>query len=217
MSKARIILADDHELVRHGLAMLIAAQPDLELVGEAEDGLEALKLTRDLLPDLVVMDISMPICDGLTATRQIHQLLPAARILILTVEDEDAALFEAVKAGARGYLLKSTSSAGFLQAVRAVLADEVVLPPRLALSLLDEFARLASGPVSGPSEPLTTREHDVLRLLAAGLSDRSIAAELGLSLPTVKARVRSILHKLHAANRVQAARLAREGGLIDGA
>lgn len=215
MSRARILLADDHKLVRPGLAALIAAQPDMELIGVAGDGLEALALACELRPDLVIMGLGPPVGDGLAAMRQIRRSVPEARVLALAVEEDEASLFEAVKAGARGYILKSASSASFLSAVRAVLGDEAALPPRLALSLLDEFARLASVPAAGPSEPLTARELEVLRGLAAGMGDKAIAGKLGLSLPTVKARVRSILHKLHAADRVQAARLAREAGLVE--
>ena len=145
MTRARILLADDHELFREGLAGLINAQPDLEVVGEAGDGLEALTLARNLHPDLIVMDISMPICDGLEATRLIRAAhdVPKGGIVILTVHDEDEKLFEAIKAGANGYLLKSTNSVGFLRGVRGALAGEAALPPKLATRLLDEFARLA--------------------------------------------------------------------------
>ncbi len=215
MSCARILLADDHELFREGLASLINAQPDLKVVGHASDGLEALLLARDLRPDLIVMDIQMPVCDGLEATRLIRAVWPEARIVILTVHDEDEKLFEAIRAGATGYILKNTNSAAFLRDVRGALAGEAALPPKLAARLLQEFARLpARRPASdlppSDSSDLTHREREVLDLIAAGASNKEIAAQLSLSLHTVKSHVRSILNKLHAVNRRQAARLAAQ-------
>ena len=212
MTRTRLLLADDHDLFREGLAGLINAQPDLEVVGQASDGLEALTLARDLRPDLIAMDINMPLCDGLEATRLIRAEWPEACILILTVHDEDEKLFEAIKAGASGYMLKNVGSADFLRGVRGILAGEAVLPPKLAARLVEEFARLANRPApeSPPSDihDLTPRERETLDLIAAGATDKEIAAQLTLSLHTVKSHVRSILAKLHAANRRQAARLA---------
>ncbi|HSD83739.1 MAG TPA: response regulator transcription factor, partial [Anaerolineae bacterium] len=146
MTRARILLADDHDLFREGLAGLINAQPDLEVAGQAGDGLEALTLVRDLKPDLIVMDINMPICDGLEATRLIRAERAEAHIVMLTVHDEDENLFSAITAGAQGYMLKSLSAQDFLQGVRAALKGEAVLPPKLATHLLIEFARLADRP-----------------------------------------------------------------------
>lgn len=216
MSRARLLLADDHDLFREGLAGLLNAQPDLTVVAQATDGLEALQLARDLRPDLIITDINMPLCDGLEATRLIRAEWPAARILILTVHDEEARLFEAIKAGANGYLLKSTSSADFLRDIRCALAGEAVLPPKLAACLLSEFARLAAAtppPAAPPPETtaLTPREREVLDLIAANAADKEIAAQLSLSLHTVKSHVRNILSKLHAANRREAARLGAQG------
>lgn len=214
MPRARIVLADDHDLFREGLAGLINTQPDLETVGQASDGLEALTLARDLKPDLIIMDINMPICDGLEATRLIHTEYPEIPIVILTVFEDDAKLFEAIRAGARGYVLKSTHSADFLQGVRSALQGEGVLPPKLAARLLDEFARLpvrqASFAASAASDApgLTAREQEVLDLIATGATDKEIADKLSLSLHTVKSHVRNILSKTHAINRRHAARLA---------
>jgi DNA-binding NarL/FixJ family response regulator len=215
MSRARLILADDHDLFREGLAGLINAQPDLEVVGQAGDGLEALTLVRDVQPDLIIMDINMPICDGLEATRLICTEWPEARIVMLTVHDEDDHLFEAIKAGARGYMLKSLHSADFLRGVRSALNGEAVLPPQLAARLLHEFARLWRQPTAAITEEsggeafgLTVREKEVLDLIATGATDKEIAAQLALSLHTVKSHVRSILNKTHAINRRQAAKLA---------
>jgi DNA-binding NarL/FixJ family response regulator len=218
MSRARLILADDHDLFREGLAGLINAQPDLEVAGQAGDGLEALTLVRDAKPDLIIMDINMPICDGLEATRLIRAEWPEARIVMLTVHDEDEKLFEAIKAGAQGYMLKSLHSADFLRGVRSALNGEAVLPPQLAARLLQEFARLSAQPAAtmGASSPLdsgepfglTVREQEVLDLIATGATDKEIAARLALSLHTVKSHVRNILSKTHAINRRQAAKLA---------
>ena len=218
MSPHRILLADDHDLFREGLASLISSQEDLMVAGQAVDGLEAYSLARELRPQLIVMDIHMPVCDGLEATRLIRSEWPEARILILTVHDEDEKLFEAIKAGASGYLLKSTNSTDFLRAVRGTLAGEAPLPPKLATRLLEEFARLAKrpDPASSPSEAsdLTQRELEVLQLIATGASDKEIAAQLTLSLHTVKTHVRNILSKMQAANRHQAAILAEREGWI---
>ena len=220
MTQAKVLLADDHELFREGLAGLIDAQPDLEVVGQARDGFEALTLTRDLHPDLIVMDISMPVCDGLEATRLIRaaQDVPEARIVMLTVHDEDEKLFKAIKAGANGYLLKSTNSTDFLHGLRGALAGEAVLPPKLAANLLEEFARLANRPIPAPpseDEPdLTPREREVLNLIATRATDKEIATQLLLSVHTVKTHVRNILGKLHAVNRRQAVRLAAQQGLV---
>ncbi len=217
MTRARVLLADDHELFREGLAGLINAQPDLEVAGQAGDGLEALTLARDLRPDLIVMDIKMPVCDGLEATRLIRAELPEARIVMLTVHDEDEKLFDAIKAGASGYILKSTHSPDFLRGLRGTLAGEAPLPPKLAARLLDEFARLAQQPAP-PALPdaaeLTPREREVLNLIATGATDKEIAAQLALSLHTVKTHVRSILSKLHAVNRRHAAKLAAQEGRV---
>jgi len=218
MTPRRILLADDHSLFREGLAGLVNGQPDLAVVAEAADGLEALEYARRLRPDLIVMDIQMPVCDGLEATRRIRQEWSEARILILTVHEEEDHLFEAVKAGATGYFLKHARSAEFLAAVRACLAGQPAIEPRLASRLLAEFARLAGGAgSSGSADPgveLTRREEGILRLLASGARDKEIAARLSISLHTVKTHVRSILAKLHAVNRHHAARLAEARGMI---
>lgn len=215
MTRARILLSDDHDLFREGLAGLINAQPDLEAVGQAGDGFEALTLVRDLKPDLIVMDINMPICDGLEATRLIRAEWAEARIVMLTVHDEDEKLFHAIAAGAQGYMLKSLSAQDFLLGVRAALRGEAVLPPKLAAHLLSEFARMAARPDQAADEAagLTPREQEVLDLIATGATDKEIAECLSLSLHTVKSHVRNILSKTHAMNRRQAAQLAARSGL----
>lgn len=219
MTRARILLVDDHDLFRAGLAGLINAHPNLEVIGEAGDGLEALKLARDLQPDLILMDIKMPVYDGLEATRLICTELPGARIVILTVHDEDEKLFAAIKAGACGYLLKSTDSNSFLQGLQSALAGDAALPPKLAASLVEEFARMLNQPARKSSAEevpdLTPRERDVLDHLSSGATDKEIAIHLSISVHTVKSHVRSILSKLHAVNRRQAARLAAQQGLLN--
>jgi len=218
MTSARILLVDDHDLFRAGLAGLINAQPDLEVVAEASDGLEALKLARDLEPELIVMDINMPVCDGLEATRLICTELPGTRIVILTIHDEDEKLFAAIKAGAVGYILKDTNKADFLQGLHGVLDGEAALPPKMAVRMLEEFSRLMNQPGAAAQDQdlpdLTSREQDVLKCIAQGCSDKEIADQLSISLHTVKSHVRNILSKLHAANRREAARLAAQYGLL---
>lgn len=215
---ARILLVDDHELFREGLAGLVNAQPDLAVVGQAGDGLEALTMARDVQPDLIVMDINMPICDGLEATRLIREALPAVRIVMLTVHDKDEKLFAAIKAGANGYMLKDTSAADFLRGVRGALGGEATLPPKLAASLVEAYAWLATQaarPLPAEDDPdLTGRELEVLNLIASGASNQEIAEQLSISLHTTKSHVRNILSKLHAVNRRQAARLAARRGLL---
>ncbi|GIK55601.1 MAG: response regulator transcription factor [Chloroflexi bacterium] len=215
---ARILLVDDHELFREGLAGLVNAQPDLVVVGQASDGLEALTMARDVQPDLIIMDINMPICDGLEATRLIREALPEVRIVMLTVHDKDEKLFAAIKAGANGYMLKDTSATDFLRGVCGALGGEATLPPKLAASLVEAYARLATQPshlIPAEDEPdLTGRELEVLYLVATGASNQEIAEQLSISLHTTKSHVRSILAKLHAVNRRQAARLAARRGLL---
>lgn len=214
---ARILLVDDHELFREGLAGLVNAQPDLTIVGQAGDGLEALVMARDLQPNLIVMDINMPISDGLEATRLIREALPDVRIVMLTVHDKDEKLFAAIRAGANGYMLKDTNSTDFLLGVRGALGGEATLPPKLAASLVEAYARLATQPSIPPpdEEPdLTTREMEVLNLIATGAANQEIAGQLSISLHTVKSHVRNILSKLHAVNRRHAARLAARRGLL---
>jgi DNA-binding NarL/FixJ family response regulator len=215
---ARILLVDDHDLFRAGLKELVSSQPDLEVVGEARDGLEALKLARDLEPDLIVMDIQMPVCDGLEATRLICTQLPGSRIIMLTVREEDENLFAAIKAGAVGYLLKSTDKAHFFSGLRTVLAGDVALPPPLAARILHEFARLMNKPAKDAAAEdmpdLTPREYNVLEHASTGATDKEIAAILSISIYTVKSHMRSVLEKLQVSNRREASRLAEEYGLL---
>ena len=218
MNKFRILIADDHDLFRDGVASLINAQPDMEVVGRAEDGLEVFSLARELEPDLIIMDVNMPISDGLEATRLIHSEYPQISILILTVHEEEEKLFEAVKAGAIGYMLKNSNSEDFLDGIRSAIDGEAVLPPVLARQLLEEFANLASRPKSTPDEDtmplLTSREREVLELIVAGATNKEISARLSISLYTTKSHVRNILSKLQVASRQLAAQVAIREGLI---
>lgn len=218
-NKVRILIVDDHELFRQGLASLIADDPDMEIIAQAGDGLRATALARELEPDLIIMDVNMPISTGLEATRLIRHFNPQARILMLTIRDEDETLFEAIRAGASGYLLKDADWATFQDAVQRIMNGDVVLPPKLATRLLTEFARLSRQPeaTAPPTQEygLTSRELEVLRQVAVGATDKEIAAHLHLSVYTVKSHVRNILGKLHAANRWEAARLAGNHRLLD--
>ena len=218
MTKYRIIIADDHELFRDGLASLINAQPDMEIVGRAEDGLEVFAIARELKPDLIIMDVNMPISNGLEATRLINREMPEISILILTVYEEEDKLFEAVKAGAVGYMLKNSDSDHFLEGVRSALNGEAVLPPSLAKQLLQEFASLSSQLKPSPSEEtvpiLTTREKEVLKLIVSGATNQEISEKLTISIYTTKSHVRNILSKLQVVSRHQAAEVALRDRLL---
>jgi len=217
MDQIRILLADDHDLFREGLAGIIAAQPDMLVVGEASDGLEAIVKARELKPDLILMDIQMPGCDGLEATRQIKKELPEATVVMLTVRDEDEKLFGALKNGAQGYLLKNIRSVDMLEMLRGALRGEAAISPALAGRMLKEFrrlSRLAPQESEGEILALTQREQEVLGLVATGASDKEIADALFISLNTVKSHVRNILAKLEVNSRREAARLAKRRGLV---
>ena len=210
MTRARIIIADDHILFRDGIASLINTQDDFEVIAKAEDGLEAFRLAKDLKPDAVIMDINMPISNGIEATVLIHSHLPDISIIVLTASDSDKNLFDAIKAGAVGYILKDTNADSFLTDLRSVIAGDGVLPPNLARKLLKEFSALASSGIStGDTLPyLTLREREVLELIVQGMSNKEIAAELFISLSTTKCHVKNILNKLHAVSRKQAAQIS---------
>jgi len=209
----RILIADDHAIVRHGLRALFATQPDLELVGEAADGVEAVQQAAALQPDVILLDLAMPRKTGLEALADIKRADPNARILILTSFAEDDQVFPAIKAGALGYLLKDTSPRELLQAIRDVYRGEVSLHPTIARKLVDELKRPADLPPT--DEPLTEREAQVLALVARGLSNQEIADTLVISERTVRTHISNILGKLHLANRLQAALYALREGLAD--
>jgi DNA-binding NarL/FixJ family response regulator len=216
MSPTRVLLVDDHVLFREGLGWILASQPDMEVVGEAGDGLEALVKTRALKPDLVLMDIQMPGMDGLEATQLIKKEFPDITVVMLTVRGDDEQLFTAIKLGAQGFLLKDIRSREMLEMLHSALRGEAALSPALAGRVLDEFRRLSQHAVLDGEDDLslTQREGEVLGQIAHGASDKEIAAALSLSLHTVKTHVRNILAKLQVSSRREAARLARQKGLL---
>jgi NarL family two-component system response regulator LiaR len=211
--RIRILVVDDHVVVREGLCALIEEWPGVEVAGQAGDGQEAVRLARELAPDVILMDLVMPHKDGVEAIREIKEQNPDARILVLTSFSEDRRAFEAVKAGALGYLLKDSSSDEVIQAIRDVYRGELSLQPGLALRVIRELRRPTDLPPA--EEPLTDREVEVLRLVAQGLSNREIGERLGISERTVRSHVSSFLEKLHLANRTQAALYALREGLAD--
>ncbi len=217
MSRYRLLLVDDHTLFREGLASILASQPDMEVVGEASDGLEALVKARALRPHLILMDVQMPGMDGVEATRRIHRELPDTAVVMLTVRDDDELLFEALKSGASGYILKATGSRRLIEMLRAALQGEAALSPALAARVLGEFRRI-SALLPEDFQPealaLTDREQEVLLLISRKATDKEIAEHLGISLYTVKSHVRNILNKLQVSSRREAAYLARKRGLV---
>jgi DNA-binding NarL/FixJ family response regulator len=217
MSKIRVLLADDHELFREGLANILNAQPDFEVVGEASDGLEVLVKARRLTPDLILMDIGMPGCDGVEATQRVKDELPDIIIVMLTVRNEDEKLFEAIKIGAQGYLLKSIRSRELLSMLRGAVRGEAAITPALGGRMLEEFRRLsrqAPAVLEDEVTTLTHREQEVLSLVAQGATDKEIAETLVISIHTVKTHMRNILSKLHLGHRHEAALYALREGLI---
>jgi two-component system, NarL family, response regulator LiaR len=204
----RVLIVDDHCVVREGLRMFLVRDPDLEVVGEAADGAEALEQARQLRPDVVVMDLLMPVLDGIAATRAIRRELPESEVLALTSVLESASVVEAIRAGAIGYLLKDTQAAELRKAIKAAAAGQVQLSPQAAAYLL--------GAIRTPElpEPLTPREMDVLRLLAQGQSNKEIARALHLVEETVKSHVRHILAKLGVQSRTQAVLAAIRLGIV---
>jgi DNA-binding NarL/FixJ family response regulator len=217
MNFIRVLLADDHHLFREGLATILNAQPDFEVVGEARDGLEAVIKARKLAPELILMDVTMPGCDGLEATLQIRQALPDVTIVMLTVRDEDEKLFEAIRNGAQGYLLKSIRSHEMLSLLRGAVRGEAAITPALGGRMLQEFRRVSKQTVAHPvdeSTALTAREQEVLTLVAGGATNKEIADALTVSVHTVKSHMRKILAKLHLDRRQEAASFALREGLI---
>jgi DNA-binding NarL/FixJ family response regulator len=208
----RVLLADDQALVRAGFALILNAEPDLEVCGEADDGEAAVALARELRPEVVLMDIRMPQLDGIEATRQITTADPAVRVLMLTTFDLDEYVVAAFRAGASGFLLKTAPRDQLVAAVRTVHAGEALLAPLSTRSLIERFT---SPPAEAPAlEALTSRERNVLTLLARGLSNAEIAAELVVEPSTVKTHVARVLAKLDLRDRVQAVVFAYESGLV---
>lgn len=206
----RVLIADDQAVVRAGVVSVLAAEPDINIVGEARDGLEAINQALELKPDVILMDIFMPGCSGLEATSALAHRLPQTKVLILTVSDSEEDLFHAVKFGARGYLLKSATVDEILAAVKRVAEGEAILSPYIAGKLLDE---LCHEPFTSAS--LSLREAEVLKLVGEGLANRQIAERLIIAESTVKTYLQRVLEKLHLENRAQAIGYAVSHGLIE--
>ena len=205
--RLRVMVADDHALFRRGLQMVLEAEPDIDLVGEASDGVEAVEKSQELMPDVILMDVRMPKRSGIEAASQIKDLLPHVKILMLTISDEEADLYDAIKAGASGYLLKEIPIEEVADAIRSVWAGQSRISPSMASKLLNEFAAMskATGDRSQiPAPRLTDREMEVLRLVAKGMNNRDIAKDLYISENTVKNHIRNILEKLHLHSRMEA-------------
>jgi DNA-binding NarL/FixJ family response regulator len=214
----RVIIVDDHALFRRGLQMVLEVEDDIDVVGEAGDGTEALAKAEETVPDVVLMDVRMPKRSGLEATRAIKEILPNTKILMLTISDEEADLYDAIKSGASGYLLKEISIEEVANAVRAVNAGQSLISPSMASKLLNEFASMVkrSDDRAGvPAPRLTDRELQVLKLVARGHNNRDIAKELFISENTVKNHVRNILEKLHLHSRMEAVVYAVRERLLD--
>jgi len=216
--QVRIVVADDQEVVRAGFAALLGTQPDFTVVGSAADGAEAVRVCREHGPDVVLMDVRMPVMDGIEATRRITAEAGGdrPRILVLTTFDLDEYVYDALSAGATGFLLKEVTAERLFDAVRVVAAGEALLAPTVTRRLIGEFARLRRGPAQRPArlDALTARETEVLRLVAEGLSNPEIAERLVLSEETVKTHVSRLLNKLGLRNRTQAVVTAYEAGLV---
>ncbi len=217
MDKIKVLLADDHSLFREGLRSLLDDQDDIEIVGEAEDGLEAVKLVSQLNPTVVLMDINMPVVDGVEATRMILKKDDDVGIIILTMYPQDEYVFQALKAGAKAYLLKDTRSKKLLEVIRAVHRGQAVISSDMTTLLLDEFRRLADTQEEPKPkfQTLTEQERRILTLVADGASNRDIAADLNLSERTIKNYLSIIFQKLQVNNRTEAAIRAMRDGLVN--
>jgi len=232
----RVLVVDDQSLIREGLAIILDTQPDIQVIGQASDGREAVKQVTQLKPDVVLMDVRMPLMDGIKATRQIKETHPHVQVIILTTYDEDELVFDGIRAGASGYLLKDITRRRLADAVRGAARGEAQIDPAIASQVLGEFQRMAealrrltpeTAHVDGaraagrtldelpPLETLTPREETILRLLTEGLTNAGIAERLHLSEGTIKNYVSEILSKLHANDRTHAVVLALKHGLID--
>lgn len=218
MSKIRLLLVDDQSLFREALRTLLALQPDFEIVGEAENGVRAVALARALKPDVILMDLRMPVLDGVEATRSVLAAQPSVRVVVLTTFEEDEEIFAAMRAGAVGYLLKACSAEKLCGGVRAAAQGTSVLEPSVAARIMSQLSRMPAEvpkrPVQTLAEPLSERELGVLKLLAEGRSNKEIGTRLSIAEGTVKNHMTNVLGKLGALDRTQAALKARELGLI---
>ena len=211
MKRIRILLADDHAVVRQGFKMILAAQPDMEIVGEAANGREAVELAEQLRPDVVVMDVSMPELNGIEATRRLASSVPHVRVVALSMHKDSVYVREILRAGARGYLLKDSGAADLVAAIRAVASGESYLSPAVSNAVLDDYRRHATNPI----DLLTSREREVLQMLAEGKTNKEIAGVLNLSVYTVEAHRGRIMEKLNLHSIGELVRFAVRNGLIE--
>jgi DNA-binding NarL/FixJ family response regulator len=218
MEELEVLLVDDHVLFREGVASLFASCQGVKVVGEAGDGYEAIEKARETMPDVILMDVHMPRCSGLEAVRAIKREMPNVKILMLTVDEHDEVLFEAIKSGAQGYLLKKLNRQHLFDMLATAARGEVALSPAMMARILTEFQRPAAEPdqAGEAREELTPRETDVLKLVVRGATNREIADALNITENTVKKHLQSILSKLHLQNRIQAAVYAVREGLLNG-
>jgi two-component system response regulator NreC len=213
MSKARVLLVEDHVVVRQGIKALFADEPDVEIVGEADNGREALKCVSEQHPDVVLMDISMPGLNGIEATRQIRQDYPDVKIVILSMHSDEEYVFQVLRAGASGYVLKQSDSSEVLTAIRAALAGGSFLSPPISRAVIDDYVRRAEARGRGDDlDLLTPREREVLQLLAEGLSNREIAEQLGISIKTVETHRSNMMSKLGVDNKTELVKYAFRKG-----
>lgn len=210
----RVLIVDDHAHAREGIRDIVLGDADFEIAGEARDGVEALLMTEQLMPDLILMDINMPQMDGLEVTKRIKQRYPYVKIVMLTVSDDIADLFEALKRGAQGYLLKNLDPSDWIDYLKAIVVDEIPMSRKLAVQLLSEFKQKERS--VSKTNPLSAREREILELVALGRINREIAEILHISENTVKNHLKNILKKLHLENRVQLTSFAYEQGWIQG-
>jgi len=218
MEPVRVLVVDDHTLFRRGIVTVLANQKDISVVGEAVNGLEAIDKAEALMPDVIVMDLNMPQCSGLEATQALQAKMPQVSILVLTVSDNEADLFHAIKFGATGYILKNTEPEELVQAIHHIAQGGVIVSPMMAAKLLTEFRSLGTDAMAKKTaeeeDNLSPREDEVLRLVSQGATNKEIADSLFISENTVKTHLRNIMDKLHLANRSQAAAYAVKRGLV---
>lgn len=215
MSKIKVLLVDDHTLLRQGLRKLLELEPSLEVVGEGGNGKEALEKAKDLQPDVILLDINMPGMNGVEATSLLKQTQPELKIIILTIHKDDEYIFEAIKAGASGYILKDVETKELIKAIQTAAAGESIIDPALASRLFQEFSRLShKGPREALIQTLTEREKEILSLLVQGFSNRDLAQALFISEKTVKNHISNIFRKMEVSDRTQAVVKALKMGLV---
>lgn len=213
MNTLTVLIADDHPLFRKGMHALLKSMPDMELIGEAKSGKEAIEMALAQQPDIVLMDLQMPEGSGLTATRELSKSSPGIRILVVTLFEDDESIFAALRAGARGYILKDADEAEMMRAIRAVGEGEAIFSPTIATRLMDYFADTRTLLPQGVLPELTEREREILTLIGRGETNAAIAEQLTISVKTVRNHVSNIFNKLQVADRAQAAIRARDAGL----